>query len=234
MRRDWVGDRRGSYVKICGVTSIEDAILCIDHCVDSIGLLLERPDTLPKIGSTRLPINLAAEISKSVRGKIGVFTLIHTDREDLLDYYASNIQPDAMQICVDVPLDVLSRLRLKWPEISLIHSVRVVSEEFCSTIVARIRELMSNDVIDGVILDSAKGGSGKTHDWSVSARVVDTFPEIPMLLAGGLNADNAVAALQTVRCEGVDVMTSVNSSDGRRKDGKKINILMSTMKGRFN
>jgi len=48
-------------------------------------------------------------------------------------------------------------------------------------------------LVDGFVLDSINvatnqvGGTGKTHDWSVSRQIVTRYPEIPIILAGGLN-----------------------------------------------
>ncbi|URK88556.1 hypothetical protein LP421_15970 [Rhizobium sp. RCAM05350] len=184
MAIDWIREKHSRFIKICGITTVEDAAVCADLDVDAIGILLERPGKSPKAGSARLPVELAAAISSSIRGKCQVFTLIHTERPDLLDNYARIIQPDVMQMCLDISSPTLMQFREKWPEIGIMHSLRVAPETTTTELKSRIDQLISDKILDGVILDSAKGGSGQAHDWTVSAQIVEAFPELPMLLAG--------------------------------------------------
>jgi len=81
--------------------------------------------------------------------------------------------------------------------------------------------------VDALLLDSGNpyaaerelGGTGRTHDWEISRRIVRDV-EIPVFLAGGLNPDNVVDAIRTVRPYGVDVCTGVRTS--RRLDRTKV------------
>ena len=52
------------------------------------------------------------------------------------------------------------------------------------------------------------GGTGQTHDWAISRRIVDAV-DCPVFLAGGLRADNVGAAIRAVRPFGVDICTGV-------------------------
>ena len=232
MNSAWASFHYGSFVKICGITNLPDAVMCVEQGADSIGLLLEKSDQRPKRGSMRLPLNKAAELAECIRGRIQVFILVHTDRQDLLESYLRTICPDALQICEEIDPVTLLRIREKWPDTYLIHAVRVRPETTSKDIGGKIEYLAGKHVLDGVILDSAKGGSGKTHDWRVSAEVVKLYPNIPMLLAGGINPENADKALSAVNCAGIDVMTSVNSGDGNGKDKCKVGSLISAVKRR--
>ena len=70
-------------------------------------------------------------------------------------------------------------------------------------------------LVDGFVLDSVNvatdqiGGTGKTHDWSVSREIVMRYAEVPIILAGGLNSENVRSAIESVPPFGVDV----NSGD---------------------
>lgn len=76
-------------------------------------------------------------------------------------------------------------------------------------------------LVDELLLDSGNptlavkelGGTGRTHDWTLSARIVRESP-VPVWLAGGLRAENATAAIAAVRPYGLDVCSGV------RRDGK--------------
>jgi len=74
--------------------------------------------------------------------------------------------------------------------------------------------------VNGILLDSGKrdlrvkqlGGTGRTHDWSVSKRIREKV-KVPVFLAGGLNPDNVVEGLKQVQPFGVDVCSGVRTED---------------------
>jgi phosphoribosylanthranilate isomerase len=80
--------------------------------------------------------------------------------------------------------------------------------------------------VDGFVLDSVNvatdqvGGTGKTHDWSVSREIVTRYPDIPIILAGGLNSENVRSAIEQVRPFGVDVNSGTKAPDGFKDLGK--------------
>ena len=81
-------------------------------------------------------------------------------------------------------------------------------------------------LVDALVLDSSsrqaplrwESQAGSTHDWDISRQIVETV-DCPVLLAGGLDADNVEFAVRTVRPYGVDVCTGVRTGDAldRRK-----------------
>jgi phosphoribosylanthranilate isomerase len=76
------------------------------------------------------------------------------------------------------------------------------------------------DICDAVVLDSRTGdrlgGTGRTHDWSISRKVADALRERgrPVILAGGLRPDNVGDAVRAVRPFGVDVNSGVEDANG--------------------
>lgn len=85
---------------------------------------------------------------------------------------------------------------------------------------------------DAFILDSGRpsadelGGTGRLHDWEISAALVRRA-QGPVFLAGGLNPDNAADALRTVRPFGLDVCSGVRTAD--RLDRAKLHAFMSAV-----
>ena len=73
---------------------------------------------------------------------------------------------------------------------------------------------------DALVLDTRTadrlGGTGQTHDWSVSARIVAAVSPVPVYLAGGLRPENVVEAILRVRPAGVDVNSGVEDAGGRK------------------
>jgi phosphoribosylanthranilate isomerase len=80
--------------------------------------------------------------------------------------------------------------------------------------------------VDGIILDTAiratgqVGGTGQTHDWRISQKVVRSVA-LPVILAGGLNPENVSEAVRTVQPYGVDVNSGVTKANGE-KDHEKM------------
>ena len=80
--------------------------------------------------------------------------------------------------------------------------------------------------VDGILLDSGNpslrvkelGGTGRTHDWDVSAAIVAAVP-VPVFLAGGLRASNVATAIETVRPYAVDICSGVRT-EGALDRGK--------------
>ncbi len=77
---------------------------------------------------------------------------------------------------------------------------------------------------DALVLDSRTadrlGGTGQTHDWSVSARIVAAVSPVPVYLAGGLRPENVGEAIARVRPAGVDVNSGVEDAKGRKDMAK--------------
>jgi phosphoribosylanthranilate isomerase len=77
------------------------------------------------------------------------------------------------------------------------------------------------DLWDAIILDSVDsatgrtGATGRTHDWSISARIAANA-KVPVILAGGLNPANVSRAILTARPNGVDAHTGLENADGSR------------------
>ena len=105
-------------------------------------------------------------------------------------------------------------LRRALPGVSLLQAVHVYDD----TAIAHAQALEGK--VDGLILDTGNpnaetkvlGGTGQTHDWSISARIVQAV-STPVFLAGGLKVHNVAEAIGTVRPFGLDLCTGVRSSD---------------------
>jgi phosphoribosylanthranilate isomerase len=80
-------------------------------------------------------------------------------------------------------------------------------------------------VADALVLDSRTadrlGGTGRTHDWSISARIVAAVARLPVYLAGGLRPENVAEAVARVRPAGVDANSGVEDESGR-KDAQRM------------
>lgn len=202
-------------VKICCIRSAEEARIAIDLGAAAIGLVSEMPS-----GPGVISEPVIAAIAAGVPPAIGTFLLTsRTDPEQIVAQQR-RCGVNTLQICDYPPLGTLETLRAALPGVSLVKVVHVDGEGSLE----RALELARG--ADALLLDSGNlaapvrelGGTGRVHDWSISARIVEKVG-VPVFLAGGLTAENVLGAIQTVRPFGVDLCTGVrtNGALDRRK-----------------
>jgi phosphoribosylanthranilate isomerase len=203
-------------VKVCCIESVEEARLAIECGASAVGLVSEMPS-----GPGVIPEDLIAEIAARVPPPVATFLL--TCRQDAASVVAQQrrCRVNTLQLCDRVPSEVHSELREGLPGVSLVQVVHVRGEESFDEALNAARH------VDALLLDSGNqslavkelGGTGRTHDWRVSRRIVEASP-VPVFLAGGLKPENVAEAVSTVRPFGLDVCSGVRS--GGRLDAEKL------------
>ena len=73
--------------------------------------------------------------------------------------------------------------------------------------------------------DDLYGGTGQTIDWTTARTFIETTPDLPLILAGGITPDNAAAARDAVRPTALDVASGSESAPGI-KDFSKVQALL--------
>jgi phosphoribosylanthranilate isomerase len=194
-------------VKVCCIGSIEEARLAIRLGAAALGLVSEMPS-----GPGVIPETLIAEIAAAVPPPIGTFLL--TSLTDPVEIVAQQkrCRANTVQICDRLAPGRFETLRRSLPGISLVQVVHVIDESS----IAEARA--AAQVAAALLLDSGNqalpvkelGGTGRTHDWALSAEIVKRS-RIPAFLAGGLNAENVREAVLAVRPFGVDLCTGVRT-----------------------
>lgn len=197
-------------VKVCCITSAEEARTAVSYGVAAIGMVDETPT-----GQGRIPVEQMAEIVRSVPDSIGTFVLTSaTDADQLADLYvATGVK--TLQLWDPLTSEDYETLRSKFPGIFIAQSIHVVEHDALDVARGVSRH------VDALVLDSGRSEppfrwrnpAGETHDWEIS-RAISEAIQLPVLLAGGLNADNVCQAVRVVRPYGVDVCSGV------RKDGR--------------
>ena len=124
---------------------------------------------------------------------------------------------DTVQLHNDILLEEIRKIRETLPYLKIVKSVSVTGTEAIAYAERFVGE------VDGIILDSRTadrlGGTGLTHDWSISRRIVEELP-LPVILAGGLTPDNLEAAINAVHPYAVDVNSGVETD--QKKDPEKV------------
>ena len=188
-------------IKICGITTLEDALAAIELGADALGFnrikespryvsdeLLEGLISIPPFVSKVILIKEASEASE----------YSHLDSVQFQHYTESNLE------------HVFKHSRRHF------RAFRVRNEETLE----EMGKYPFRDNIAGYVLDAYHktklGGSGLTFDWSLAIEAQRRFPGVPILLAGGLTPENVAEAIRTVRPYAVDVSSGVEADVGRK------------------
>lgn len=190
-------------VKICGVTRIEDALLACELGADAIGIVMTpsspRGVSIERARAIRdaLPALVAAVVlSHDLPGE-GVRAIIDGVRPDLVQFHGS----EAAAFCDSFGMRYIKAVGMDGDV-----DVQAVS---------KAHPRASGFVLDGHP-PGQQGGRGKSFDWS---RIPRDFGR-PILLAGGLNADNVGDAIRSVRPWAVDLASGVEASPGIKNAAK--------------
>jgi phosphoribosylanthranilate isomerase len=203
------------FVKVCCISSLEEARQAIDAGASALGLVSEMPS-----GPGVIADELIAEIAAQVPPPVATFLL--TCRQEAAEIIAQHgvCRTSTIQLVDYVSVDQLQKLRTGLPGIKLVQVIHVVDQES----VAEART--SAPFVDALLLDSGNqklpvkelGGTGRTHDWSLSQEIRATAGR-PVFLAGGLKRENVAEAVAQVRPFGLDLCSGVRTNgalDGRK------------------
>jgi len=209
-------------VKICGNTTVGDAIMAVEAGADAVGVI--------NVVNTRRYIDLedAKKIFEALPifiSKVVVVTLDNMPVELVHDKVKSieKFGADCIQLHGEEPVELVADLRK-----NMKSRVRIIKKIGVSGDKKECLEsaLAYESVVDAILLDTMQGGTGeiggtgKEHDWNISKEIVEHIKK-PVILAGGLNPDNVAKAIELVMPYAVDVSSGVES-EVRKKDAVKV------------
>jgi phosphoribosylanthranilate isomerase len=195
-------------VKICCISSVEEARLAIEAGASALGLVSAMPSGPGVIGEEAI-----AEIAATVPPGVATFLLTSLVDVDAIVAQHALCRTTTLQLCDRLERGTHADLRAALPGIGIVQVIHVGGED-------SLREAI--DVaphVDALLLDSGNqslavkelGGTGRAHDWGVSARVREGAGK-PLYLAGGLKAENVGEAIRRVRPFGLDICSGVREA----------------------
>jgi phosphoribosylanthranilate isomerase len=200
-------------VKICGIRNLEEARMAVSFGADAVGFLCG----LNYRTDDELDLRAAQLIMAEIPPFVSSVLVTHKVELDWVAQACRQTGCGVVQLHGDFPLEQIAGLREKIPNVRIIKAVNVVDESAITRAVAAAKHA------DAVLLDSRTatriGGTGHTHDWTISARIVNAVAK-PVILAGGLNSENVVKAIAEVRPFAVDVNSGVEFPDGSKSPQK--------------
>ena len=212
-------------VKICCIRSREEADLAVGYGADALGLVSEMPSGPGVISDDR-----ARDIAAGVPPAVASFLL--TSRQSAAGIIEQQrfVRANTLQIVDRLTHGTYGDLRETLPGIALVQVIHVQDEESID------EALRVAPDVDALLLDSGNqrlavkllGGTGRTHDWTISRRIVEQVKK-PVFLAGGLTPENVRAAVEQVQPFGLDVCSGVRTDD--RLDARKLAAFFDQLSG---
>lgn len=197
-------------VKICCISSLEEARMAIDFGAAALGLVGQMPS-----GPGVITDMLIAEIAQNAPPHIATFLLTSETQSKAIVAHQKRVSTNTVQIVDALQSGTYTEIRQSLPGIKLVQVIHVTGAESLDEAQAIAPQ------VDYILLDSGNpnlavkelGGTGRTHNWAISRRIVESVP-VPVFLAGGLRPDNVRAAIEAVQPYGLDLCSGV------RTDGK--------------
>ncbi len=210
-------------VKICCISTVHEAAIAIAHGAAALGLVSHMPSGPGVVDDAQI-----AEIIATVPPPIATFLLTSAVTADAIIAQHQRMRPTTLQLVDHLSAGVHRELRAALPGIRLVQVVHVEDESSVAYALAAAAN------VDALLLDSGRlnapvrelGGTGRTHDWSLSLRIRERAGK-PVFLAGGLSAGNVIDAIRAVEPFGLDLCTGVRT-DGAL-DAAKLSAFMSAV-----
>jgi len=197
------------FVKICCISSPEEASVAIAAGASAVGLVSAMPS-----GPGVIDDEAVRQIAAGVPPPTATFllTALQTAREIIAQHHFCNTT--TLQLVDRVAPAELRELRQALPDVQLVQVIHVNGE-------ASVQEAVEvTHYVDALLLDSGNqnlavkelGGTGRTHNWELSREIVVAC-DVPVILAGGLGPSNISEAIVRVKPYGVDLCSSVRTDD---------------------
>jgi phosphoribosylanthranilate isomerase len=207
-------------VKICCIASEAEAALAVRMGASAIGLVSRMPSGPGPIAESRI-----RDIARTAPPGVATFLLTCETTAEPIIAQQRYCGANTLQLVDEVAPGVHGALRDALPGIRIVQVIHVRDE----SAVAEARRVAVN--VDAILLDSGNpslatkvlGGTGRAHDWAVSRKIRDAV-QVPVFLAGGLNAENVGKAISQVQPFGVDVCSGIRTEG--RLDATKLEQFM--------
>lgn len=209
-------------VKICGMMRPKDIVAAVENGADAVGFV---------VGSPSSPRNLKLSRARALFKHVPVFTtkvaVTSATQPGTIFRICSMLRPDAVQLHKHSP-NIVRLIRKRLPGTSIILAAAIQDRRSVAT------ATRTSDYSDAILADSPSntgmGGTGRTHDWELTAKLRNRIYPHPLILAGGLTPANVQQAIRKIRPFAVDVSSGVEKRIGI-KDHEKIKLFIDKARG---
>ncbi len=179
-------------------------------------------------GKNEYPCELSFETTKKIFEELpeGVksVALSLSSNSKIIKELIEEVNPDILHLATlpeQFSPDNVRKLKQQFPNLKIMRTIPVIDEES----VELAKEY--DKIADYLLLDTYEkenaqlGITGKTHNWEISRKIVNSV-KIPVILAGGLGPDNVAEAIKKVKPAGVDSKTKTDKMGSNEKDMEKV------------
>lgn len=206
-------------IKICGITNLDDAIICIEYGADMLGFNFYQ-------GSPRyIGFEQCRNLTRIIKSSYPEISLVGIFVNNPFNEIVRNIDEcslDFGQLCGDEPVDYFYRFGER-----VLKAIRPVDR---NDMERQIEKYPIRNNSPNILIDSSSkgtfGGSGQLANWKIAAELARKYD---ILLAGGLTSENVQDAINQVNPWGVDVASGVETVPGK-KDPIKVKNLISRVR----
>jgi len=194
-----MANRMTTKIKICGITNLEDSVMCVDLGIDALGFIFTRSERKIEPDKAREIINKLPPFVTTV----GIFMDQELARvNEIADYTGI----DVIQLHGNEPPEYCQRVNRK-----IIKRITITKDDTPRWLISKAEKYS----VSAYLLDPG-AGSGKVFDWNCALGI-----DLPLIIAGGLTPENVGAAVKLLKPYGVDAVSGVEKSAGL-KDRDKV------------
>jgi phosphoribosylanthranilate isomerase len=196
-------------VKICCISSLAEADLAISYGASALGLVSKMPS-----GPGVIPDDLIKAIALSTPPPVATFLLTsETSAAGIIAHHGQTLT-STIQIVDKLTEGSYLQIRKALPSVKIVQVIHVINEGSVD------EAIMISESVDALLLDSGNpglkvkelGGTGRTHNWTLSRQIVQQS-KVPVFLAGGLTAKNVQQAIDEVQPFGIDLCSGVRTNN---------------------
>ncbi|MES2372096.1 MAG: phosphoribosylanthranilate isomerase [Bacteroidota bacterium] len=203
-------------IKICCISSVEEAQLAVSYGASALGLVGPMPS-----GPGVIEDELIYTIAQQVPPPIGTFLLTSETSVQAIIVHHQKVLTNTIQIVDALQEGSYSEIKKALPAVKIVQVIHVLDERSIDEAIA------ISEQVDALLLDSGNpaleikilGGTGRIHNWQLSRKIVEQS-KVPVFLAGGLNVSNVREAIDTVQPFGLDLCSGVRTE--KKLDAMKL------------
>jgi phosphoribosylanthranilate isomerase len=193
------------FVKICGITNLEDALAAVDAGADALGF-----NFYPRSPRFIAPRDARGIIEQLPGAVLSVGVFVNESEPEQVARIADLAGLKAVQLHGDESPQYCRKLRDRF----VIKALRVG----VSFAPQSVKEYEANALLLDAFAGDARGGTGRVIDWSIARQVRELVPQL--FLAGGLSVENVAEAITIVEPYAVDACSSLEQKPGRKDAGR--------------
>jgi phosphoribosylanthranilate isomerase len=191
-----------TFVKICGITNLDDALAAVDAGADALGFNFYKPS--PRYISPEAAREIIDRLQSNVVLTVGVF--VNEPSPQSVEDLARDAGVTAIQLHGDESPDYCRDLKGRY-----VIKALAAGSDFDAK---RARDYDVDAILLDTKDDALRGGTGRVFDWSIAQRVRSTVPKL--ILAGGLGVQNIEEAVISVDPYGVDACSVLEEIPGKK------------------